>query len=138
MAADMTRAGLAKEAKTWIAQVAIAAHRHSPAQIKVAVEAMEAFIDQLAAHQAEVWRPMAEAPKDGELILLGFDGLSFEGHWMGDASRNHWGNVGWFLSDDDILTAQPKRPHCWRPLPKPPAIPTDSPGAVGGGVGEVL
>lgn len=39
---------LAEEAKTWISQVCIAAHRHSPAQTKVAVEALEAFIEALA------------------------------------------------------------------------------------------
>lgn len=45
---------LADEAKTWISQVVIAAHRHSPAQTKVAVEALEAFIDQLASLAAPV------------------------------------------------------------------------------------
>jgi hypothetical protein len=41
-------ARLADEAKLWITQVAVAAHQRSPARTKVAVEALEAFIDRLA------------------------------------------------------------------------------------------
>lgn len=48
MTTDQQADRLAEEAKTWISQVCIAAHRHSPAQTKVAVEALEAFIEALA------------------------------------------------------------------------------------------
>jgi len=44
---------LADEAKTWISQVVIAAHRRSPAQTQVTVEALEAFIDRLATLSAD-------------------------------------------------------------------------------------
>jgi len=65
------------------------------------------------------WEPIATAPKDGEQIILGFPQFSAEGYWMGNAERNHWCDIGWFFSDDDVLTAHPKNPHCWMRLPIP-------------------
>jgi hypothetical protein len=48
----------AEQAKLWISQVVIAAHRRSPAQTKIAVEALEAFIDLLAAAPQQVAEPV--------------------------------------------------------------------------------
>jgi hypothetical protein len=70
---------------------------------------------------AELWQPIETAPKDGTPILLGFpDSHSGEGRWMGDSSRNHWGEVGWFEFSDDVLCDRPSKPTHWQPLPPPP------------------
>ncbi|MGB6080295.1 MAG: hypothetical protein WBF99_12625 [Xanthobacteraceae bacterium] len=74
----------------------------------------------LTAALAAMWRPIEEAPKDGERILLGFRGsMSAEGYWH-DGSRNHWNRAGWYFADDDVLTGRPCDPDCWQTLPSPP------------------
>lgn len=88
-----------------------------------------------ALRDAERWRPIESAPRDGTYILLGHEGShSEEGRWMGDASRNHWGETGWFASDDDVLCEHPSKPTHWRPLPAPPTL--DSAMQRGGGGGD--
>jgi len=73
----------------------------------------------LSAALAEMWRPIEEAPKDGERVLLGFrDSMSAEGYWH-DGSRNHWKREGWYFADDDLLTGRPCDPDCYMPLPVP-------------------
>lgn len=57
---------LADEAKLWISQVCIAAHRRSPAQTKVAVEALEAFID----------KPEALAPQPAQGVQAAGDAVA--------------------------------------------------------------
>ncbi len=76
------------------------------------------------------WRPIETAPKDGSTILLGYlsgnphiANYSEEGRWMGDASRNHWGETGWFATSDDVLCDHPSEPDLWMHLPLP-ATPT--------------
>lgn len=57
------------------------------------------------------WQPIDTAPRDGTDIILGYAGShSEEGRWMGDPSRNHWRETGWFASTDDVLCDHPKRP----------------------------
>ena len=69
------------------------------------------------------WQPIETAPKDGSYILLGYaDSHSEEGRWVGEASRNHWGEIGWFASDADVLCDRPTRPDYWQPMPTPPAL----------------
>jgi len=71
---------------------------------------------------AEMWRPIEEAPKDGERVLLGFRGsMSAEGYWH-DGSRNYWKREGWYFADDDLLTGRPRDPDCYMPLPVPPPM----------------
>lgn len=76
------------------------------------------------------WRPIESAPRDGTRILLGDpDGFpGYEGFWMADPSRNHWGETGWFAVDSDILCEHPHSPSCWMPLPVCP-LPTPPTGA---------
>lgn len=79
----------------------------------------------LTAALAEMWQGMDSAPKDGERILLGFQGsMSAEGYWH-DGSRNHWKREGWYFADDDLLTGRPCDPDCYMHLP----VPRPSPGA---------
>lgn len=88
-----------------------------------------------ALRDAERWQPIESAPRDGTYILLGYaDSHSEEGRWMGDASRNHWGETGWFASDDDVLCEHPSKPTHWRPLPAPPTL--NSAMQQGGGGGD--
>jgi len=76
----------------------------------------------LTAAQAEMWRPISEAPKDGERVLLGFrSSMSAEGYWH-DGSRNYWKREGWYFADDDVLTGRPCDPDCYMPLPIPPPM----------------
>ena len=68
------------------------------------------------------WKPIETAPKDGSTVILGFAGShSEEGFWMNDPERNHWGEIGWFSSDADVLCERPASPTHWMPLPSPPA-----------------
>ena len=88
-----------------------------------------------ALRDADGWQPIESAPRDGTYILLGYEGShSEEGRWMGDASRNHWGETGWFESDDDVLCEHPSKPTHWRPLPSPQTM--ESAMQQGGGGGE--
>jgi hypothetical protein len=85
-------------------------------------ELLDAYEDLRA---ATGWRPIESAPKDGTNLLLGFPrSHSGEGFWMGDADRNHWGEVGWFECSDDILCDHPSHPTNWMPLPPPPLPPS--------------
>lgn len=67
------------------------------------------------------WQPIETAPKTGESIILGFAGSdSGEGYWMKWPERNHWGEIGWFYADSDVLCEHPHNPTHWMPLPEPP------------------
>lgn len=67
------------------------------------------------------WQPIETAPKDGTPIILGYAGShSAEGFWMNDPEKNHWGEIGWFDSDSDVLCKHPHKPDYWIPLPEPP------------------
>lgn len=69
----------------------------------------------------EKWRLIETAPRDGSYIILGYaDSHSEEGRWMGNAGQNHWGEIGWFATDDDVLCNHPGMPTHWMPLPDPP------------------
>src|SRR5690606_32655665 len=84
-------------------------------------EAVQERCDESALEQREGWRPIETAPRDGTRILLGYAGIhSEEGYWMADANRNHWGETGWFASDEDVLCKHPSHPDAWMPLPTPP------------------
>lgn len=62
MAASADVAKMMQEAKLWISKVVIAAHRRSPAQTKVTVEALEAFIDALGAAATQPAPALAREP----------------------------------------------------------------------------
>lgn len=80
---------------------------------------MDAMRAALSDALAAMWRPISEAPKDGERVLLGFrSSMSAEGYWH-DGSRNHWKREGWYFADDDVLTGRPCDPDCYMPLPVP-------------------
>lgn len=133
MTTDQQADRLAEEAKTWISQVCIAAHRRSPAQTKVAVEALEAFIEALATlartpsvpdDVAAKWQTIETAPKDGTAIwVIDIGALRPEAgpaHWSG--SSWHAGTLSDWL---DIENAHEKwgywpSPTHWMPLPEPP------------------
>ncbi len=73
------------------------------------------------------WKPIDSAPKDGTVILLGFasirggaEGSVDVGYWMNSPETNYWREVGWFATDDDVLTQHPQHPTHWMPLPEPP------------------
>lgn len=67
------------------------------------------------------WQPIETAPRDGTPIIFGYyDGTVCEGYWMGDPTRNHWGETGWFAIDSDVLTEHPWLPDEWMPFPPPP------------------
>lgn len=81
---------------------------------------LAAFVAALAA-QGAGWRPIESAPRDGTHILLGYIGShSEEGFWMGDASRNHWNETGWYATGEDVLCEHPSHPELWQPLPAAP------------------
>jgi len=71
--------------------------------------------------QVMEWQPISTAPKDGTEIIIGssLEG-SMSGFWMGDLKRNHWGEIGWFAMDDDVLCDRPRNPTNWMPLPEHP------------------
>lgn len=70
------------------------------------------------------WQPIETAPRDGVFILLGYAGShTSEGRWVGDPSRNHWGETGWFETDEDVLCEHPSEPTHWMPIPQPPELP---------------
>ncbi len=69
------------------------------------------------------WQPIETAPRDGRQIILGWSGEpggGCEGFWLCDPKQNHWGETGWFATDDNVLTEHPSNPDCWMPLPPPP------------------
>ncbi len=69
------------------------------------------------------WQPIDTAPKDGSSIILGYArSHSEEGRWVSDPDRNHWGETGWFATDDDVLCVHPSHPSHWMPLPAPPEV----------------
>jgi len=90
--------------------------------LMVSVDDAIAEIKRLRALTA--WRPISEAPKDGNPIILGysdFGGLSSaEGYWMGDPKRNYWGETGWFESSEEVFHTHPSSPTHYMPLPEPP------------------
>lgn len=116
-------ARLVEKAKLWISQVAIAAHRRSPAQTKVAVEALEAFIDRLA---CKAWQPISTAPKELQPILLWLPPV---GGWLAGPWRGSWSYADetWTLHTPLLaadgraicLTENPEPTH-WMPLPPAP------------------
>lgn len=93
---------------------------HHSASLAISSDPFEAMRAAITAALAAMWRPMEEAPKDGERLLLGFRGsMSAEGFWH-DGSQNHWKQPGWYFADDDLLTGRPCDPDCWQTLPSPP------------------
>jgi hypothetical protein len=163
MAADMTRAGLAAQAKLLFRQYGNSSYNYGTAderdswkqQEKCAAQCEDfktrfnAAIDQLAAHQAEVWISVEDRlPEPNTDCVAWVKALSQrQGGPTHYAYVTRWAEqheapvsfssatipigLGWDGFDYDDVT------H-WQPLPKPPAIPTDSPGAAGGGVGEAI
>lgn len=90
-------------------------------EIVAALNATRALSVQKAGPVGDGWQPIETAPKDGSAIILGYAGShSCEGFWMGDASRNHWGETGWFDSDSDVLCEHAHKPTHWMPLPASP------------------
>ena len=71
-------------------------------------------IRQSSGGRALRWRPIATAPKTGEVRLLGFpQGIVEIGFWgWGSVLRKTWRDVRW----------RPfrQRPTHWMPIPKPP------------------
>lgn len=115
-------ARLTDEAKTWISQVCIAAHRRSPAQTKVAVEVLEAFIDKLAGLTPQPAQGVqaagdAVAQPDGHLHDDGYFTWApgkrppFESHYAG------W-HVPFFLAAPTVADRVPLTPeqanNVWR------------------------
>lgn len=98
----------------WSMQVAYLAGRDAATPLKPG--------DKLyAAHVPSGWQPIETAPRDGTDIILGYErSHAEEGRWMADASRNHWGETGWFATSDDALCDHPSKPTHWQPLPPPP------------------
>ncbi len=74
--------------------------------------------------QSEAWQwlPMADAPKDEE-ILVCYCGekTSYAAQWR-DGKENYWELEGFYFSYDDPLTSKPITPDAWRRFPA--AIPT--------------
>lgn len=67
------------------------------------------------------WLPIGIAPMDGTVILLGYAGShSEEGYWMGDPSKNYWGETGWYSVSDEPIAKHPSHPSHWMPMPTPP------------------
>jgi len=67
---------------------------------------------------APEWRPISEAPRDGEIIIMygksrhaAFDTVG-TGHWYRPGKRFVW---------DNYLGDEPRPPTHWQPLPEPPA-----------------
>ena len=90
--------------------------------IRIFAVAVREF-EETSAHSSNVprrekmaeWMPIETAPKDGTMILLYRDGDHADGHWMGDARFQIWGNRrrGWSYPDWCA-------PTHWQPLPSPP------------------
>ena len=70
----------------------------------------------IAALSQPEWRPIAEAPRDGTVVMLGYlpnwrmDRLVYEGRWC--AEQQCWTSVNGFQLHTDAT-------H-WQPLPAPP------------------
>lgn len=80
--------------------------------------------ESLSVAQGQGWLPIESAPRDGTPILLGYiNSHAEEGFWMGDASRNHWNETGWYATGEDVLCEHPSHPDVWQPLPAAPAQP---------------
>ena len=78
--------------------------------------------------QAEGWRPIETAPKDGALIVLG----ARNGVWLGKyvpvyqsgyRPENPWSSM---LLNHDHMAERYTRPTHWMPLPPPPTSSADS------------
>lgn len=68
------------------------------------------------------WRPISEAPRDGEIIIMygksrhaAFDTVG-TGHWYRPGKRFVW---------DNYLGDEPRPPTHWQPLPSPPSRPEE-------------
>jgi len=90
---------------------------HAPCLVEVADE-----VDQLQDQfrhllQAQEWKPIESAPKDGERIILWLDdeGFSMTGYW--DAKEEMWRLPEWdmWTGEEGMHTLT----H-WMPLPLPP------------------
>ena len=68
-----------------------------------------------AALQAQEWRPIESAPRDGTLILLIQDGECHTARWDGYGEKKYWSSNGCI---DDYLTFG--SPTHWQPLRAPP------------------
>lgn len=66
--------------------------------------------------EAEGWRPIESAPKDGTNILLAHARAVFDGYW--DVYANGWVDDVTDLYEDKITY---QATH-WRPLPEPPTM----------------
>lgn len=64
------------------------------------------------AARASQWRPIAEAPKDGSLVLIGF--LKDNGKWFCETA--YWDYRDWSASAGWLVT----NPTHFMPLPQPP------------------
>ncbi len=83
----------------------------------------------LSAHEAQGWRPIESAPKDGTPLRLFAESLidedfnpsgSAEGHWCDDVG---WQAALWNDSAEEFYTAVIYPTH-WQPLPPPPETTT--------------
>ena len=72
--------------------------------------------------QAEGWRPIETAPKDGTAILLGSRGGSWIGKWLpvyvsGYQPENPWSSL---MLNHDHMGEKWCKPTHWMPLPEAP------------------
>ena len=72
----------------------------------------------LSAHEAQGWRPIAEAPKDGTRIIV-TNGTRVEtARWL-DNRHGKYAWAGWHFGS--LVPAM--TPNAWQPLPPPPEPP---------------
>lgn len=70
------------------------------------------------------WKPIEDAPKTDETILLACYGCVVAGFYHdGSECYGHRGGAGWFEECDrgELLTASNFQATHWQPLPEPPA-----------------
>ena len=73
----------------------------------------------LSAHEAQGWRPIAEAPKDGTRIIV-TNGTRVEtARWL-DNRHGKYAWAGWHFGS--LVPAM--TPNAWQPLPPPPETTT--------------
>ena len=64
------------------------------------------------------WRPMSEAPKTGERIILWWGNAARVGFWLDNNSTAHpW--AGWSIPSMEAMPSV-SQPDCWMPFPEIP------------------
>lgn len=155
MAANMTRAELVAEAKRLFRHAMHVSAHDSRGRVPdkiAATKALDAAIDELAAHQAEGWQPISTAEKGGgaelvtdpayvdppSMLLLFANSAVAVGKWdwyyaEGGNGADETNGCGW-IDTNELNPLYPchGEPTHWMPLPAAPPIPSN------GGAGELV